>query len=290
MRSEKEMLDLILNTAKNDERIRAVIMNGSRANPNAPQDFFQDFDIVFVVTDVGSFTRNHGWVSIFGELMIMQMPKTMVLSPEVEDGSFAYLMQFADGNRIDLTLIPQGKVDEILAPDSESILLLDKDHCIKPFAPASDRDYLIQPPTAKMFADCCNEFWWVSPYAAKGIWRDELPYAMSLFNEAVRDMLNTMLKWHIGIRTDFSVSAGKQCKYFKKYLDPELWNLYCETYASGDYASLWKAFFTACDLFRKTAQGVAQHFGYDYPQADDDRVTAHLRHVMNLPRDANEMY
>lgn len=36
MRSEQEMLDLILDTARQDERIRAVILNGSRANPNAP--------------------------------------------------------------------------------------------------------------------------------------------------------------------------------------------------------------------------------------------------------------
>ena len=38
MRNEQEMLELIVNTAKNDARIRAVIMNGSRANPNAPSD------------------------------------------------------------------------------------------------------------------------------------------------------------------------------------------------------------------------------------------------------------
>src|SRR5687767_507179 len=35
MRGEKEMLELILDTASRDERIRAVILNGSRANPNA---------------------------------------------------------------------------------------------------------------------------------------------------------------------------------------------------------------------------------------------------------------
>ena len=33
MRSEQEMYDLILDIAKTDERIRAVYMNGSRANP-----------------------------------------------------------------------------------------------------------------------------------------------------------------------------------------------------------------------------------------------------------------
>jgi len=36
-------------------RIRAVIMSGSRANPNARRDLFQDFDIVYLVTDVDSF-------------------------------------------------------------------------------------------------------------------------------------------------------------------------------------------------------------------------------------------
>ncbi len=43
------MLDLIINTAKEDERIRAVIMNGSRVNPNVKRDCFQDYDIIYVV-------------------------------------------------------------------------------------------------------------------------------------------------------------------------------------------------------------------------------------------------
>ena len=36
MRSEQEMFDLILSFAKEEERVRAVVLNGSRANPNAP--------------------------------------------------------------------------------------------------------------------------------------------------------------------------------------------------------------------------------------------------------------
>ena len=41
MRTEKEMMDLIINTAKEDERIRAVIMNGSRVNPNVKKIVFK---------------------------------------------------------------------------------------------------------------------------------------------------------------------------------------------------------------------------------------------------------
>jgi aminoglycoside 6-adenylyltransferase len=74
MRSEQEMLDLIVRTAQDDERIRAVVMSGSRANPNAPRDIFQDFDVVYLVTDVASFVDDPGWIERFGGIMILQMP------------------------------------------------------------------------------------------------------------------------------------------------------------------------------------------------------------------------
>jgi hypothetical protein len=41
MRNEQEMLDLILNVAKADDRIRAVYMNGSRTNPNVKKDWIR---------------------------------------------------------------------------------------------------------------------------------------------------------------------------------------------------------------------------------------------------------
>ena len=44
------------------------------------------------------------------------------------------------------------------------------------------------------------------------------------------------------------------------------------------------------ELFRKLAIPVADHFGFDYPYGDDERVSAHLHHVHELPRDAKEMY
>ena len=65
-RNEQEMFTLIEQIARGDERIRAVIMNGSRANPNAPRDLFQDFDIVYVVTELSSFTADHTWIDRFG--------------------------------------------------------------------------------------------------------------------------------------------------------------------------------------------------------------------------------
>jgi aminoglycoside 6-adenylyltransferase len=289
MRSEQEMFELIIDTARKDERIRAVIMNGSRANPNAPRDFFQDYDIVYVVTDVASVKSDPDWIKCFGELMILQLPDDMGEPTPTKDYGYAYLMQFSDGNRIDLTLYPVDKMDQ-LEEDSLSILLLDKDGIIPPFPPSNDRGYLPKPPTTKQFADCCNEFWWVSPYAAKGLWREEITYAKYIFDLYVREQLIKMLAWYIGMKTQFSKCPGKLGKYFEKYLEPELWDLLMKTYAGPGYEDTWDALLATGELFRITATAVAEHFGFEYPSGDDQRVSAHLRHVRFLPKDAQEMY
>jgi len=289
MRSEQEMLELIVNTARNDDRIRAVIMNGSRANPNAPRDFFQDYDIVYVVTDVPSFKQDPNWIKIFGELMILQLPDDMSDPPPLDHYGYAYLMQFSDGNRIDLTLYPLAKLDK-LEEDSLSILLLDKDGIIPRFPPSNDSGYLPKPPTSKQYADCCNEFWWVCPYVAKGLWRKEIIYAKCMFDESVREQLMKMLIWYIGMKTQFLINPGKLGKYFKKYLEPELWDLLQGTYADANYEHAWEALLTMCTLFRKIAAAVAEHFTFEYPRGDDARISAHLNHVHTLHEDATEMY
>jgi aminoglycoside 6-adenylyltransferase len=287
MRSEEEMLDLILNTAKTDDRIRAVIMSGSRVNPNARRDVFQDFDIVYVVTDVDSFRNDPSWIKRFGEIMIMQMPEAMGDPPPANDGRFVYLMQFTDGNRIDLTLFPIDMLGEFQI-ESLSLLLLDKDGIFEPFpAPI---DYLPTPPNANSFFDCCNEFWWVCPYVAKGLWREEIVYAKYMFDHIVRPQLIRMLIWHAGSKTGFSCGLGKFGKHLDQYLEPELWAMLEKTYSDAGYENTWEALETTCDLFRVSAKRVADHFGFDYPCDDDEKVSAHLKQVRSLPKDAKAFY
>ena len=129
MRSEKEMFDLILDFAKKNPLIRAVYMNGSRANPNAKRDIFQDYDIVYVVTAVSPFVDEKSWLCRFGEICVMQEPDATALPYEktnLEVG-YTYLMQFEDGNRIDLTIRSIPAALREYPTDSLTLLLLDKD-------------------------------------------------------------------------------------------------------------------------------------------------------------------
>ena len=289
MRSEREIFDLILETARQDERIRAVILNGSRANPDSPRDIFQDFDIVYLVTDVAPFREDRDWPKRFGEIMVMQTPEDMQDPPPEGNGGFTYLMQFMDGNRIDLGLFPVERVKELFG-DSLTVVLLDKDGLVPPLAPPSESGYLPIPPTARQYSDCCNEFWWCSPYVAKGLWRGQITYAKGMLDQWLRDQLMKMLNWYVGVQTGFAKNPGYMGKHLQECLEPELWDMLMSTYSDSAYDHTWDALLGMGSLFRRIAIPVAEHFGFEYPYGDDARVSAHLRHVRLLPRNAAEMY
>lgn len=190
-------------------------------------------------------------------------------------------MLFRDGNRIDLTIETEEKMLEDFNEDGLTVPLLDKDNILPPIPPSNDRRYWIQRPTKPQYDGCCNEFWWCLNNVAKGIARDELPYAMEMYHHYVRDMLNRMVEWHIGMQNDFSVSAGKMGKYYKKYLPAGLYGMYAGTYSDSDCDRFWTAVFTACKLFRTIAAEVAEYFGYAYNQSDDENMTEYLEKIKN---------
>ena len=278
MRTEEEMFDLILSIAEKDPRIRAVYMNGSRTNPNAPKDNYQDYDIVYVVDKFESFTADNSWIDMFGERLMLQMPEAMRY-PSGE-GHFNWMMLFTDGNRLDLTLIPQQKL-ELIGNDSLTITLLDKDGILPSFSIASDKDYLVQPPSELFYLSCCNNFWWCLQNVAKGIARDELPYAMLMYHNVVREELHDMISWYIGIISDFSVSAGKMGKYFKRYLPTEIYEQYLSTYSDSDYNNMWNAIMNACDMFSSLSKKIAEHFNYAYNEQDEENMRIYINNVKN---------
>jgi len=279
MRTEKEMYDLILAFAEKDDRIRAVGMEGSRTNPNVPRDIFQDFDISYFVTDMESFKSDDKWLDVFGERIIMQKPEIMSLFPPELGNWFSYLMLFTDGNRIDLKLIPLAETDLYLEGDKLVKILMDKDGLFPALPDPTDIDYHVKRPSRENFTDNCSEFWWVSTYVAKGLWRKEILYANAHINGHVRPALLRSLEWKAGILTNFSKSVGKQYKYLSQFISEWEWQELLKTYKNSNYDDCWQSLFTMTKLFRNVSIYVSEKLGYTYPEDDDLRVTQYLEKV-----------
>lgn len=284
MRTEQEMFDLILNVAKNDDRVRAVYMNGSRTNPNVVKDKYMDYDIVFVVTQTQPFLEDKSWINIFGEIAIVQEPDSNDLGWGMDHDftrSYGWLILFKDGNRIDLHIeVKECTVENYLA-DTLCIKLLDKENILPDIPDPNDSMYHIKRPTKPQYDGCCNEFWWCLNNIAKGIARDQMPYAQRMYMQVVHIELEKMIEWYIASQHNFCVSTGMWGKYFKKYLSDELYEQYLKTYSNGDYENLWNAIFTACDLFKNIAVKVAGDCDFVYNEQDGINILEYLNNIKN---------
>lgn len=269
MRSEHEMMHMIERFAKQDEQIRLVTLEGSRTNKHVPRDRYQDFDISYFVTDMEPFTKNDDWLDIFGPRLMMQKPEDMELFPPELGSWFSYIMLFEDGNKMDLTLIPIEETDTYFAKsDGLVAVLMDKDGLIKKPPAPTDQAYWIKQPTAREFDDCCNEFWMVSTYVAKGLARKEILFASDHLHEIARPNLLRMMAWQIGIEQGYSFSVGKNYKYIDRYLPEQDWQQLLQTYRQDSYEVMWESLFLCYRLFRKYAHAVANPLKYAYPDYD----------------------
>lgn len=293
MRSEQEMYDLIIKIAEQDERIRAVFMNGSRANPKVPKDIFQDFDIVYVVSETKPFYEDASWIDCFGPRLYMQMPVKMdFLRGRAYnfDEVYNWLIQFTDGNRLDLHVETIAYAEKNILKDKLCVILLDKDNILPPIPQSTDEEYHVRKPLENDFLCDCNNFWWCLNNVAKGLWRGEVPYVMDMTNYHIRPHLVNILSWKIGIETNYSCSVGKSGKYMYRYLPEDRWQRFLNTYSDSKISNIWNATFVMCDLFNEVANEVADKLSYNYNQEEADASRSFLEHVRRLPKDASEIY
>ena len=281
------MISLIKDIAFKEENIRAAYIEGSRTNPNAPKDIFQDYDIVYIVTTTKPFREDKEWINNFGKILYMHYPEDNVFYPSDVENCYGWQIQFADGNRMDLHVCTK---ENALANLELYQILVDKDGIVPYPQETTDERYWVKEPREIEFKCTCSDFWWCLNNVAKGLWRNELPYAMDVINFVLRPHLKRLLEWKMGIENNFSVSAGKSCKYFKKYLQEETYRQFLATYSIAEIESIWNSVFEMCDLFQSTAVELSkkQKFVYDFEQAENS--LSFLHHVRKLPANAKEIY
>ncbi|WP_430603345.1 aminoglycoside 6-adenylyltransferase [Enterococcus sp. DIV0724b] len=272
MRTEEEMFQVILDTAKNDPRVLAVGMNGSRTNKKVPKDLFQDYDIVYIVESVQSFINDPSWIDRFGPRLIMQTPEEMVLFPPTGNGRFTYLMLFEDGNRIDLTLCPKEQANTWNEGDCLAEILLDKEQLLPKLIESTDQDYWIKRPSQAEFSDCCNEFWWVSTYVVKGLCRNEMFYAVDYLNENCRKELLRLLSWQVAADQGYHFSVGKNYKYLPDYLADKQYKELLKTMDVSSIPLAWSALLSLQKQFDYYARIVSQKNHFVYEQRTAEKV------------------
>lgn len=283
MRDEQTIFNLINEIAMKDDGIRAVYMNGSRANPNVTKDALCDYDIVFMVNNTADYYKDDRFIRQFGDILYMQQPDEIdrMLGKEVDfDESYIWLVIYEDGVRMDINVVNvnSAKVYE----DKACIVLLDKDGRLADVPESTDSHWWVKRFSEADYIAACNEFWWCLNNVAKGIRRYEIPYAQDMLNDVVRPQLVKMLGWKVGILTDYSVSIGKSGKYLNKWLREDEYELFLETYCGAVAGEMWRSVLIMCRLFEDTARFVAANLGYEYNSDEAEAAMKYIHFVKEM--------
>ena len=253
MRTETEMLDVILKTAETLQ-VATVAMSGSRTDTKASKDEFQDYDVVYVVENLDELITDLSWLDQFGKRIIEQ---------EVGLGQRRlYLMLFEDGNRIDLTLCPKEHIKEWVDSEAGFTVLEDPEHLFEPYSQNLER-YWTSPASAIEFEKVCNEFWWVSAYVVKGICRKQVIYATDHLYGICQQELLKVLAWQVASDRG-AVDIGKNYKYLFNYLPAQKENEFSSLLDFSNSDKITQSLFATMKFFHQEAQSLAQKMGFDY--------------------------
>ena len=266
MRTETEMMNLILQI---DESLKvdAVALSGSRTDTKAPKDEFQDYDVVYVVDDLDTLTRDLAWLHHFGTRNIEQH--------NILGNRRLYLMLFEDGNRIDLTLCPKEHIQEWVDSEAGFTVLVDEKSLFESYSPSPQR-FWISPASETDFEKTCNEFWWVSAYVVKGICRKQIIYATDHLYSICQQELLKVLAWQVA-RDREVVDIGKNYKYLFNYLPAEKEKEFSNLLDFSSLEKITQSLFATMQLFHQEAQYLAQKMGFKYKKEVAEKMIEYAK-------------
>ena len=270
MKSEIKIVNKILQISKNLS-ISAIALSGSRTNPQASKDEFQDYDVVYIVDDLEELISDLSWLDQFGKRIIEQ---------EVTLGHRRlYLMLFEDGNRIDLTLCPKEYIQEWVDSEAGFKVLKDDNGLFEAYQPNLKR-YWTTLPTQEEFVAACNEFWWVSAYIVKAIRRNQLIYATDHLYGICQQELLKVLAWQVTSDRG-AVDIGKNYKYLFQYLSAEQEKEFSALLDLSSFDKINQSLFATMGLFDREAQILAQKMGFTYDKEVAEKMIAYAKEKLS---------
>jgi aminoglycoside 6-adenylyltransferase len=157
--------------------VRAVLLTGNRADPDAAVDVLSDYDVVLVVEDIRPFFEDRSWLGDFGEVLVAYWDPVYP-DPDYGIEQTGNVVQYADGLKIDFRIWPVAlarriaRATELPADlDIGHAVLADKDSLFDGLRRPTHTAYVPPRPDEETYLTLVNDFFSDAPYVAKCLWR-----------------------------------------------------------------------------------------------------------------------
>lgn len=262
MRTEGEIFHHVQEYVKQDDRVRMLLLNGSRVNSKVLTDKFSDYDFMLLVDNPIEFWQNKRWVQVFGEVIISRSCNWSQQDRE----RYFFLTIYKDYVRIDIQIFNITQLNYCIKKSSLTKVIIDKDNLAPELDPPSDKSHYVKQPTNEEFQEVITDFFGFTTCVVKSLHRKELPQVRYYFDYLIhQNCIIKLLSWYVGVMNDWNVNVGSNGRWLEEYLPLDLWKRYTVIFAGKEYDGIWMSLWVAIELVEEIGELLSNRMDYIYP-------------------------
>lgn len=269
----QHIFNKIVDYAEHDDRIGAMILFGSRTRKNHPSDCYSDYDIIFFVNDIPSFTDNDEWLNHIADVNISFIEPTAVNG--IERRVFfdnALDMDFLFYDIEDAEEVTSSPIIQSWYTKGYNILV-DKINYSKLFG--NSKTLVHQVPEhldqetegiEQEFLNIVQTFWFHTIWSTKKILRGEIWSAKQCIDSYLKTLLREVLEVQLKTKNGNSFEAWHDGRFFDEWVPKEILDKLNHSYGTYNADSLITALNNTMHLFSTEAKKTAEMLKCEYPE------------------------
>ncbi len=276
-------LDKVIDWAKRETAIRAVVITGSLARDDGSVDEYSDLDVQIITDDIKRYTDDDLWLDSLGEVWIR--------FPLYEDVPYR-LVWFADGFKVDFQFV---RLDQVRTMIDTGVLT---DEYQRGYREAMDKDGLFgslppsprvfpppAPPRAEEVLATINEFWFEAIHVAQFIRRREF-WVVKFRDWTMKEDLLRLLEWQARATGGTDVNTWLLGKRIMLWADEAAVEAIKQIWTSWDAADLWGGLLLQMELFRRLSLELSAALGFDYSETTFRDIERYIRQLYEADPEA----
>ncbi len=278
---DKIILDKIINWAKTQSSIRAIILEGS-VTAGKPTDCLSDFDINVFVMDTSQYLNRNDWIYSFDDVIIYQKTSFNDYNYEIP----TRLVVYKNYPRVDFAFYPfEVLTNHMIKKLPESYkngyeVLLDKEGVTNNLMPPSGKGFTISKPDEDVFLKTIYDFWYEAYTVSKYLKRNSLWFSKIIENSYIKSFLMDMILWNESGKDGWNNNrihqAGKNLEIaVSEYIKNEL--PHC--FSGYDLDDSWGSLFSMINLFKRLSMDTAKIMNVEYPYQRVNQIENYIKSI-----------
>ena len=282
MNRDHDVLDKIIEWAKGEAAIRAVILEGSRAS-SSDTDEFSDYDLNIFVTDDTKYLSDSRWITTFDDVLVYQKEGLFCKNTRIP----TRLVVYKESPKVDFSFWPISMLREIV--DSKVLperyrngykVLLDKDGITQNMPAARYDGYVIGKPTKNEVLTTLYNFWFEAYCIAKYLRRESLWYVKVLENGPIKRFLLQMILWRESSKDDWKNNKiHQEGKNLEDHIGEDIKRALVGCFSKYGKADTWRSLWKMIELFKRLLREVTAKLSIVYPEKSIAEIESFIRQL-----------